>query len=278
MRKVIALDIGGTNTRAALVNESYQAEKIIIHPTVTGDTELFLKSVRDIVKEICPDLKDVIAIAGGVPGRVRPDGYINALPNMGISNIDLARDLHKAFGLPVFIRNDAEVAALAEANLGPYKSFKKLYFITVSTGVGGALCVNGKLRDSSYEVGHTLFEYKGELHEFEHLASGRYLVRMAKANGVELSGAKEFFEKVKENDPKIVPIYRDWIALFAKFIQMVQTAFSPDVFTFTGGAMKSASVFWGDLKAAVPGSHLEKCGFDQEAGLMGAAVFGFQNV
>ena len=278
MRKVIALDIGGTNTRAALVNESYQAEKIIIHPTVTGDTDLFLKSVRDIVKEICTDLKDVIAIAGGVPGRVRPDGYINALPNMGISNIDLARDLHKAFGLPVFIRNDAEVAALAEANLGPYKGFKKLYFVTVSTGVGGALCVNGKLRDSSYEVGHTLFEYKGELHEFEHLASGRYLVRMAKANGVELSGAKEFFEKVQEKDEKILPIYRDWIALFAKFIGMVQSAFSPDVFTFKGGAMKSASVFWEDLKAAVPGSRLEKCGFDQEAGLMGAAVFGFQNV
>jgi len=275
-KRIISLDIGGTNTRVALINERYQIEKTLIHPTVTGNLDLFLESVSSIIDECVDDPSGCISISIGVPGRVRWDGYIYALPNIHIDSIPLAEYLHKKYMIPVYVRNDAEVAALAEAVVGPFKVCKSLYFITISTGVGGALTIDGKLRNSSYEVGHTMTELHGEIHEFEHLASGHYLVRLASMKGVAIDGAKEFFQLVKARDPKMIPIYEDWISLVAGFINMNQKNFEPEVFTLTGGVMKSSDVFFDDLKKACPDSRIEKCHFDQEAGLIGAAVYGFQ--
>jgi len=276
-KKAIALDIGGTNTRCALIDQDYHVLNVVINPTLGGDPERFLSQVKKTIRDTVKDFSDVEAIAGGVPGRVAVDGYIEALPNIGVDHIDLAHSLSEEFSLPCFIANDAEVAGLAEANVGPYSCYPSLFFVTISTGVGGALIINGKIRRSSYEIGHTLFSYRGQVHEFEHLASGHYLTRMAKQCGVEVKDAKDFFALAKKKDERILPIYQDWIKLFSQFFAMIQDTFQPDVFTLTGGAMKSADVFWDDMKAACPNCNLQKCHFGQEAGLIGAAVLAFQN-
>ena len=275
-KKVIALDIGGTNTRCALINEKFEIENCLIKPTRVGNLELFLQSVEEVIEEAVPDMTDVVCIAGGVPGRVRWDGYIYALPNIHISQIPLAARLEKRFGKKTYIINDAEVAALAEANLGPYAAYKSLYFITVSTGVGGALTIEGKLRSSSYEIGHTMTQYHNEIHEFEHMCSGTGLRRLADANGLNVADAREFFELVKNGHELANRVYRDWIKLLAGFIAMVQENFQPEVFAMTGGVMKSADIFWDDLCRNCPNSKLLKANAGQNAGLLGAAVYGFQ--
>lgn len=276
MRKVIALDIGGTNTRVALVDESYNILAEVIRDTVRGSTEEFLESVASIIEAAVPNRDGVIAIAAGVPGRVRVDGHIDALPNIGIENIPLARFLSERFHLPAFILNDAEVASLAEANVGPLKDHPSLYFVTISTGVGGALTREGKLIHSSYEVGHTMTSYHGSLYEFEHLASGTGLVRLAGLNGLSIASAKEFFSLVQSKDPLALRVYEDWVALLGGWFSMVQDAFHPDVFALTGGVMKSADLFFEDLRVAAKGCHLECAGCGQRAGLLGAAAYGFQ--
>lgn len=161
MKKIVALDIGGTNTRVALINEKYEIESIKIEPTVVGDTNLFLENVKKTVTEAITDWDDVLCLATGVPGRIRYDGFIYALPNIHIENVPLASYLSDVFKKPAYVINDAEVAALAEANVGPWKKAHSLYFVTISTGVGGALTVNGKLVNSSYEAGHTMTRYHG---------------------------------------------------------------------------------------------------------------------
>ena len=276
MSKIVALDIGGTNTRVALINEKYEIENVLIKPTVVGNLELFLASVKNAIKEAIPSFEDVLAFSVGVPGRVRYDGYIYALPNVHITAIPLSEYLEKEFGLPCFVRNDAEVAALAEANVGPYKDAKSLYFVTVSTGVGGALCIDGKLVNSSYEVGHTMTAYHNEIHEFEHMCSGTGLRRLCDMNGLNVEDARAFFELVKNEHPLALRVYKDWIRLMAEWIEMNQDNFSPEVFTFTGGVMKSKDIFFEDLRRACPSSRIEECGCGQYAGLIGAAVFGFQ--
>lgn len=278
MKKVVSLDIGGTNTRVALINEKYEIETSLILPTEVGNLEAFLKSVSAIIKKAIPDLDGVSAIAAGVPGRVRHDGYIYALPNIHVDQIPLSSYLSKEFGLPCYVRNDAEVAALAEANLGEYSKAKSLYFITISTGVGGALTIGGKLVNSSYEVGHTMFPYKGEIHEFEHMASGTGITRLCDKNGLSVSSARDFFALVENKHPLALRVYRDWIGLLSSFINMVEEAFTPEVFTLTGGVMKSEKVFWKDLLAACPGISIKRCSFEQNAGLVGAAVYGFQMI
>lgn len=278
MKKVVSLDIGGTNTRVALIDENYKIEKTVINPTVVGNVDLFLKQVSKTIKEAVPDFSDVSALAMGVPGRIRYDGFIYALPNIHINNIPLAGYLSKEFDKPAYVINDAEVAALAESNLGAYKSAKSLYFVTISTGVGGAMTIGGHLVNSSYEAGHTMARYKGEIHEFEHMASGTGIVRLAEKNGLFVKDAREFFALVKNGHPLAKTVYRDWISLTASWFTMNQDNFSPEVFTITGGVMKSADIFFDDLRAAAPSCHLEACSFGQEAGLMGAAVLGFQRI
>ena len=276
MKKIIALDIGGTNTRVALINEDYKIESILINPTVVGNLDLFLESVKKTILEGVKDFTDVIAIAAGVPGRVRHDGFIYALPNIHITSIPLSDYLQKEFNLPVFVRNDAEIAALAEANVGPYKDYHSLYFVTISTGVGGALCIDGRLFNSSYEIGHTMTAYHNEIHEFEHMASGTGLRRLCDMNGLNIEDARAFFELVKNDHPLAKRVYKDWIKMLSEWIEMVQDNFSPEVFTLTGGVMKSKDLFFEDLRRACPNSNIQECACGQEAGLVGAAVFGFQ--
>ena len=275
-KRIIALDIGGTNTRVALIDEDYKVLKVLIKPTVVGNLDMFLGSVKAVIDEAVPDKEGVIAISAGVPGRVRHDGYIYALPNIHISSVPLSAYLHEAYGLPVYVRNDAEVAALAEANVGPYKECKTLYFVTISTGVGGALCINGRLVNSSYEIGHTMTSYHNEIHEFEHMASGTGIRRLSEMNGLYVNNAKEFFDLVRNGHPEAKKIYKDWIKMMSEWIEMVQENFEPEVFTLTGGVMKTKDLFLEDLRRACPNSRLEECACGQEAGLIGAAVFGFQ--
>ncbi len=276
MAKIVALDIGGTNTRVALINEKYEIESLKIAPTLTHDVPLFLERVRETVEEGIKDWSEVAAIATGVPGRVRYDGYIYALPNVYIEQVPLAAFLSESFHKPAFVINDAEVAALAESNVGALKMAESLYFVTISTGVGGALTVHGKLRNSSYEAGHTMTAYKNEVHEFEHLVSGGGIVRLAAMNDLRIGDAKEFFELVREGNPLAQSVCRDWVRLVGDWLEMIHAAFEPAVFALTGGVMKSSDVFFDDLRNAAPHCHLEHCALGQEAGLIGSAVLGFQ--
>jgi hypothetical protein len=162
--QIIALDIGGTNTRKRS------------HPRAGRRRRALRWAFR----------AESATMVSFTPCRT------------SISTTFLWPYLTKEFHLPSYVINDAEVAALAEANVGPFKKAKSLYFVTISTGVGGALyAIDGKLRNSSYEVGHTMTAYHGEVHEFEHMASGVGLRRLADMNGLEITDAREFFELVK---------------------------------------------------------------------------------
>lgn len=276
MGLVLALDIGGTNTRAALVDENYDIKGIEIRPTLRGDREAFLENIKKTIEMLGDDVRDVKAIAGGVPGRVRYDGYVYALPNVGVSEIPIAEYLAKEFGKPSYIINDAEAAVLGEANIGSWKKFPSIFFITVSTGVGAALARNGKLLSSSYEAGHTLIPYQGRLYEFERLCSGEGLKRLSALNGLSIESAKDFFALVSGKNPLALKVYEDWLELFGKWFRMLNDSFAPSAFVLTGGVMKSENVFFSDLRKAAAPSRLEKCALGQEAGLLGAAAYAWQ--
>ena len=276
MELVLALDIGGTNTRAALVDRDYNIKAVEIRPTIRGDKEAFLANIRSTVELLGDGIKEVKAIAGGVPGRVRHDGYVYALPNVGVSEIPIASYLEETFERPSYIINDAEAAVLGEANIGTWKSLSSIMFVTVSTGVGAALARGGRLVSSSYEAGHSVLPYEGKLYEFEHLCSGEGLRRLAHLNGLTIDSARAFFGLVSEKDERALKTYRDWIALFGKWFRMMDEAFAPEAFVLTGGVMKSAGLFLDDLREAARPARLEKCALGEEAGLLGAAAYAWQ--
>ncbi len=279
MKKVLAFDIGGTNTRLALVNENFEIEKELKYPTVRGSIEDFLGNIKKIIKDLDVDLSEVSAIGAGVPGVVnRETGFIYTLPNVHIENVALGEFLMKEFNLPLYIRNDAEVACLAEAVLGKGKNFDRVFFITISTGLGGALCVDKLNQDYITEIGHTHFNYHGEYYEYEYLASGDGLVHLCKLHGLEIKSAKELFDLIRAKDEKALYIYKEWLTILTDFITMVQNSYEPDIITVTGGVMKEKAIFFEDLCELNPYSNLTECHFSEGAGLMGAAVLAFQHI
>lgn len=279
MKKVLAFDIGGTNTRLALVNEKFEIEKELIYPTVCGSVDSFLESIKKIIKDLDVDLSEISAIGAGVPGVVDyKNAYIKILPNVHIQEIPLGDYLKKEFGLDLYIRNDAEVASLAEATLGAGKEFERSFFITISTGLGGALCVDGEIQDYVTEIGHTAYVYKGQVDEYEGLASGTGLVKLAKLNGLEVKNSKELFELIKANNELALKVKKEWLHILTDFIQMIMNSYDPDIITVTGGVTKNADMFLDELREMNKNANIVLCHFLEGAGLMGAAKYAFSQL
>lgn len=271
MKKVLAFDIGGTNTRLALINENFEIEKVEIKDTPHNSKEKFMKTVFELVDAF--PLEDVVAFGAGVPGVVdTKTAKIITLPNVGISDIEFGKLLKEKYHLDVYLRNDAQMACLAEAVLGKGKDYERVFFVTISTGLGGSLCVNGEIQDYLTEVGHTLFKYKDSYQEFE-IAAGANIAKLAKLNNVNISSAKEMFDKVKAKDEEGLKFFEEWKNIIKQYFVLMNDSYYPDVFVVTGGFMKSKAYFFDEIKQCVDGTPIVECGFDQQAGLIGSALY-----
>lgn len=276
MKKVLAFDIGGTNTRLALINENFEIEKCVIKPTPYGNKEAFVENILSLIDEF--SLKDVEAFGAGVPGVVDVEkSHIIVLPNVGIENIALGEILKKKYNLPLFIRNDAQVACLAEACLGDAKKYDRVFFVTISTGLGGSLCVNGQIQDYLTEVGHTLFPYKNGYEEFE-IAAGANIAKLSKINGLSIKSAKEMFEKVENNDKDGIVLFKEWFSILKRYFRLMNDSYLPDIFVVTGGFMKSKHLFFDRLRKELPDLNMCECYYSDQAGLIGSAVYAFQKL
>lgn len=276
MKKILALDIGGTNTRGALINENYQIERCIIKHTPFKNKRKFIENIFSIIDNFSFD--NVAAIGAGVPGVVDVEKkFIKVLPNVGIGNINLGENIKDTFNLDLFIRNDAQTACLAEATLGKGKGFDRVFFVTISTGLGGSLCVNGVIQEYLTEVGHTLFPYKDSYQEFE-IAAGANIAKLAKLNGFAITSAQEMFEKVRNNSQDGLKLFEEWFSIIKRYFILMNNSYQPDIFVVTGGFMKSKDLFFDRLKKEIPEADIEECFFDDRAGLIGSAVYAFQNI
>lgn len=272
MKNVIALDIGGTNFRGSRINSNYEMEETNITPTQRGSNEVFINNIVSLVNQLKND--DTIAVSIGVPGRVSNTGFVYDLPNVGVKNLDIKGELSKHFTLPISVKNDAEVASVGEANLGEGKDYDSLYFITISTGLGGAYTNKKEYVPIGKEIGHELILYKNKYYEYEHLMSGSGLKLLSKLNKLKIANSKEFFELVEVKDPKALKVLDEYVKLLNHFLQEVVFTYSPKVITITGGVTKAKKYFFHKLKAN--GSIIKETKLGENAGLFGAAVVGFK--
>lgn len=117
--------------------------------------------------------KCVIAMPGTIN---RKAGVAMEFGNLPWHDVPIVADLQQALTIPVYVENDAKLAALSEAHLLP--TYRKVLYITVSTGIGGGLVINGKLDPNSVkaEYGRMLLEHDGKLQLWEEFASGKAIV------------------------------------------------------------------------------------------------------
>lgn len=173
----IAIDIGGTKTAVAAYDENAHQLRIDKYPT-NPNFQAFLKQLDEKISEIAGDDR-VDAIAIGAPATIDFDtGIAKRFGNLGWENVDIVGPLKERFLNHVYIDNDANMGALGEANLGAGTGYEKMLYVTLSTGIGTGVTVNGKispaLRES--EGGMMMLRNHGKLEEWEDFASGRAFV------------------------------------------------------------------------------------------------------
>ena len=216
----IGVDVGGTNVKIALVDFD---GKIIYSNTVPTRAEMgyeagvnnIKQAIKELMQETSANAKTIEAIGFGLPGQIDyKEGLVKNLPNIpGWVNIPLAKIMEEEFSIPTRLDNDVRCAALGELNFGAGKGCENLICITVGTGIGSGIVLNGKLvrgaANAAGEIGHIKMQMTGgplcgcgDYGCFEAYASGPAIVTMAKEY---ISGGKSAKYKEMAPDGIITP-------------------------------------------------------------------------
>ncbi|NBX97828.1 ROK family protein [bacterium] len=174
MSSILAIDVGGTKTLLASFSAKGEVVEKLKFPTPTDYSE-FVSELTKAVASLATKKFEKCVIA--MPGTIdRKAGIALEFGNLPWHDIPIVSDLQAILDIPVRVENDAKLAGLSEAHLLP--NYRKVLYVTVSTGIGGGLVINGKLDPNSLEAeyGHMLLEHEGKLQRWEHFASGKAIV------------------------------------------------------------------------------------------------------
>ena len=168
----IGIDVGGTNVKIALVDNK---GKIIYSNSIPTRAEMgyeytinnMKEAITELIKETKSDPKNIESIGFGFPGQIDyQKGIVRLAPNIpGWVDVPIAEIMEKEFGIPTRVDNDVRCAALGELNYGAGQGCDNLICITVGTGIGSGLVINGKLvrgaSNAAGEIGHIKLDMNG---------------------------------------------------------------------------------------------------------------------
>lgn len=163
----IGIDVGGTNLKAGLVNEEGTIVAVERTPLDFQGPEPFAETLAQLAAAVMErggvEVKDVAYVGMGIPGAVK-GGEILYTANIPMKNVPLEALFRKHLDLPVLLGNDADCAAVGEWSCGAGRGTKHFVVITLGTGVGGGMILNGKLYSgcgAGGEVGHIVIKQDG---------------------------------------------------------------------------------------------------------------------
>jgi glucokinase len=305
MTIIIAIDIGGTQIRAAAYRRGSISPETVQKIPTRGEGTAF-ERMCGLIQSIWPEEEKVERIVVATPGPVNPEsGLIYSAPNIkGWENFSIGPELAARFGVPARIGNDANLAALGEWRFGAGKGHRNLLYITVSTGIGGGVICDGRLLLGAHglaaEVGHICVLPDGPLcgcgqrGHLEALASGPAIARYAGeqiASGAEstLKGkekltARDVSEAASQGDALAIHALEragNFIgAALADFLHL----FNPSIVIFGGGVSFSGKFLLEPVRNALAGrtmnaSYLKDlvittAALGDDAGLLGALALG----
>lgn len=231
----LAIDVGGTKTLFAVFDQD--GRKLVEHRILTPEIySQFLKAIRSVLEN---ELRKYTfsACCCALPGRLdRQKGVAIRFGNLPWQNVPVKADLKRLLGggVPLFIENDAKLAGLSEALL-IQKRYKKVLYITIGTGLGGAVIINGIL-DKNFldmEPGRMFLEHDGRQLKWEAMVSGRAMKRKYGKLASEIE------------DPSI---WRDYVKELAIGIEELCANLTPEVVIIGGGVGAHFDKFGAFLK------------------------------
>lgn len=256
MKSYIGIDLGGTNVRVAKISENGEILAQVKGPSYgqEGPAKV-MANIKEMVREI-PDWKECAGIGVGVPGPVDTKaGTMVLSTNLpGFAGYPFADEMSKEFGMPAFLDNDANVAALAEALVGAGKGMPYVFYTTISTGIGGCLVVDGKTVSGKHgfggEVANIIIDRNREKINYlnvgaiENEASGTGLKRKYEAlSGERIAHTGVVFERAEAGDEIAKKVVAEFEKDLGQYFATIACVCDPDIFVLGGGMMKSADKF-----------------------------------
>lgn len=308
----IGVDIGGMSMKCGLVNEKGQVLATETVPTVCGDP--YEKTINDLIygiknlmnkNSLYPD--DVNGIGIGVPGAVNvKKGTVDSSANLKWENVPLRDLVQQGTGIQVRLTNDANAAALGEARFGFKWKYPNVVMLTLGTGVGGGLIVDGKLYEGNEgkgaELGHITLVMNGEQCGCgrrgcaEAYASASALIRQTKEamqlhkdsllwklcdGDINKVNGKMPFDAAQKGDLAAEEVINNYVKYLGETILNYNNIFRPNAFILSGGLAKQGKYLidklkaycalyeWGYKNTPVPELLIATLGY--ESGIIGAA-------
>ena len=312
----IGIDLGGTNIAVGIVDESFKIVKKGSTPTlVNRDPELIIADMGKLCLELLAEtgigLEEVVCAGIAAPGSVNPrTGIIEYANNLPFLRFPIADTLRKYLPVrEVYLENDANAAALGEAVGGAAKGKRLSVMITLGTGVGGGVIIDGKIYSgfnyAGAELGHTVIEYNGRQCScgrkgcFEAYASATALVNMTKeklaackdtlmwemcGNDINKADARIAFAAMKKGDRAGKEVVDMYISYLACGITNMINIFQPEVLLIGGGVCNEKDYLLKPLTEIVNAdqytrnqavkTEIKIAALGNDAGIVGAATLG----
>ena len=303
---ILSIDIGGTVTKLAIIDKNLKIRKKKIYLTDTNtyksSQRLIDKLVREceiILNSVKIQKRQIEAIGVGVPGLVDfSKGIIHYLPNIPyFKNTPFRKILEDKLGIRVFVDNDVNLMALAEARVGAASGAKNAVCLTLGTGVGGGIIYEGNLyRGSKYcagEIGHMPVNVDGPICNcggracLESYIGNRAILRLAR---VRLRMKSLTMEKIsllaKKGNTAALKIFKDYALKLGVVLSGVINLLNPEVIVIGGGVSNAGDFLFSEIRKTVKERALSvsakavkirKAKLGNDAGLIGAAILAKEN-
>ena len=288
----IGLDIGGTSVKAGLADVHDHLIDTVTFPAVTGRPEELIEEAARQIQALLDrqglTLDQCMGIGVGVPGTVdRQTGIVTYSNNLRWENVPLADLLGGRLPLPIRIANDADCAALGETAAGAGKGYQNIVMLTLGTGVGSGVVMNGEIVGGS-ELGHVVIVEDGEPCTcgrrgcLEAYASATALIRDAKrATGRELA-PDAVFAAAQAGDPALKAVADSYIRRLGTGVVNAVNIFRPQLVILGGGIAQQGETLLAPLREMVRRScfggeksclpELAAAALGSQAGIIGAAA------
>ena len=310
----IGLDVGGTTFKAGVVTQDGR----IVHKDAmpTGIERPYQEIIADMAalcKKVAADagieMSEIQSIGVGVPGLFdNKTGMIPFCTNLGWHDIPFVAEMKKHLDTPVYGDNDATVAGLAESVAGVSAGIRDSVFLTLGTGVGGGIIIDGKPYSGAHgcgsEIGHMMIKMGGELCTcgnygcFERYASATAIIREARkavaehpessmlaacGGDPEKLNAKIVIDAARAGDEAAKAVFGGYVQALAVGIINIINMLDPEVIVLGGGVSAAGEFLLNAVREAVkpmvffktmPYARIELAQLGNDAGIIGAAMLG----
>ena len=298
MKYAVGVDIGGTNSRIALVDENMNIVERTQFRTDAHDPIPTIVRLSEALKDMAGD-KELVGMGVSCPGPLDLiNGKVLNTPNLHDSwqDFPIAGEIEKVTDIPTYLENDANLAALAEAVVGEGRDYNYVQFLTISTGLGSGQVINHKIYQGAHGYGHEVAyaplwrngPQHGKIYPggVEAICSGTAITERAKKAGLDVQHAGEVNDIARQGNEAAMEIMDDAKEYLANFIAILIAITDPEIVILGGSVALKIPGFVQEVEDRVkekvltelkPYVKVRPSTLNEDSGLLGAACLAFEH-